>query len=69
MAIMSSALPTKRYVGTAKMLPDSRRPRRLPSVMSAMASTPMPTLTLARSGTAETICSTAFETDTATVSV
>jgi hypothetical protein len=31
-----SAIPTKRYVGTAKMLPDSRRPRRFASVMSVI---------------------------------
>ena len=41
MAIISRAEPTNRYVGTAKMLPDSRRPRRLPIVISAIATTPI----------------------------
>ena len=36
----ASALPTKRYVGTAKMFPDSRRPRRLPRAMSETTVTP-----------------------------
>ena len=67
MAIISSALPTNRYVGTAKMLPDSRRPRRLPSVMRAIATTPMITRSSSSSGIAEVICSTADDVDTATV--
>ncbi len=57
----------KRYVGRAKMLPDSRRPRRLPSVMSAIAATPISTRSPSRPGIAETICSTAEDVDTATV--
>ncbi len=34
MPTIASASPTKRYVGTAKMFPDSRRPRRFAIVMS-----------------------------------
>ena len=51
------------------MLPASRMPRRLPSVISPMAMTPIGTAHGCRSGTADTICSTADEVDTATVSV
>ena len=36
-AIISSAETTNTYVGIAKMLPDSRRPRRLPSMIRMMA--------------------------------
>jgi len=35
-ATMVRARPTNRYVGTAKMFPDSRRPRRLAIVMREM---------------------------------
>ena len=66
-AIIRNALPRNRYVGTAKMLPASRRPRRLAIVISAIAPTPMPTAKGASAGTAEVICSTADEVETATV--
>ena len=49
------------------MLPDSRSPRRLPSVIRPMAVTPMRTASGWSSGMAETICSTADEVETATV--
>ena len=35
-ATIASARPTNRYVGTAKMLPDSRSPRRLATVIRAI---------------------------------
>ena len=50
------------------MLPASRRPRRLPTVMRPIAPTPMTTRQSSRAGNAEVICSTADEVDTATVS-
>ena len=53
----------------AKMLPASRRPRRLPSVIRPMAVTPITTFQSYRAGTAEAICSTADDVDTATVMV
>ena len=40
----SRAIPTKRYVGIAKMLPDSRMPRRLAAVTRMMTSAPSSTL-------------------------
>jgi hypothetical protein len=43
-AIMIRAEKTNRYVGTAKMLPDSRSPRRLPTVISKMATTAITTV-------------------------
>ncbi len=49
------------------MLPASRRPRRLASVMSASDPTPMSTRTSPRAGNADTICSTADEVETAAV--
>ena len=49
------------------MLPDSRRPRRLPSVIRPIALTPIGTATGSSAGKAETICSTADEVETATV--
>ena len=52
----------------AKMLPASRSPRRLPIVINPMALTPMITLQSMSTGTADVICSTADEVDTATVS-
>ena len=68
--IISSALPTNRYVGIAKMLPDSRRPRRLPSVIRHHgADRDLDVRRGARLGSAEMICSDADEIETATVSV
>ena len=50
------------------MLPDSRRPRRLPSVIRTMAATPISDALVERApGTAEVICSTADDVETATV--
>ena len=49
------------------MLPASRSPRRLAIVINAIADTPMPTATGASDGSAETICSTADDVETATV--
>ena len=51
----------------AKMLPDSRMPRRLPSVISRMQATPMGTVSGSKVGSAEVIWATADEVDTATV--
>ncbi len=51
----------------AKMLPDSRMPRRLPSVISRMNTTHITTVNGMSAGTADVICSTADEMDTATV--
>ena len=51
----------------AKMLPLSRTPRRLMSVMKAITLTAMTTRKGTRPGKAETIWATPEETDTATV--
>jgi hypothetical protein len=51
----------------AKMLPDSRSPRRLPIVIRMMAVTPITSFHSATSGTAETTCSAAEAVETATV--
>ena len=51
------------------MLPASRMPRRLPSVMTAIELTPMSTLIPCSGGKAEEICSTAEEVETETVSM
>src|SRR4051794_363702 len=67
MAIITSAPKRNRYVGTAKMLPASRTPRRLAIVISRIALTPIPTRTEPRPGRAETICSTADDVDPAAV--
>src|SRR6476659_4414499 len=67
MAIIAKALNMKRYVGTAKMLPASRTPRRLAIVMSPSAETPIRTRTSPRAGNADTICSTADDVETAAV--
>ena len=66
-AIISRAPNRNRYVGTAKMLPASRRPRRLPIVMSPIAVTPIATEAGATAGKAEMTCSTADDVETATV--
>ena len=66
-AIITNALNRNRYVGTAKMLPASRMPRRFATVISASAPTPIGTATPASCGNADTICSTADEVETAAV--
>ena len=67
MMIISKAEPTKRYVGRAKMFPDSRRPRRFPTMMSITAMTPIHTRQSSKPGNAEISCSTADVVETATV--
>ena len=68
MAIISSAEPTNRYVGIAKRLPASRRPRRLPIVIRAIAATHELDPEVDRGpGTAEVTCSIADAVETATV--
>jgi hypothetical protein len=49
------------------MFPASRSPRRLPSVIKAIATTPMTIRSSKSAGNADVICSTADEVDTATV--
>ena len=62
-----SASPMNRYVGTAKMLPDSRSPRRFATVIRAIDSSPISTRRSARFGTIEKIWSSADDVETATV--
>ena len=64
---MNSAMPMNRYVGMAKMLPDSRRPRRLATVIRAMATSAISTRSGFRFGDTEISWSTADEVETATV--
>ena len=59
----------KRYDGRAKSRPDSRRPRRLPTAMRAMAAMHSSTRTGKRTGNAEVMAAMPAETLTATVSV
>jgi hypothetical protein len=66
-AIMISAEPMNRYVGAAKIVPASRRPRRFATAMSPIAKTPIRTRSSYRIGNADTICSTADDVETATV--
>ena len=51
------------------MLPASRRPRRLPSVISPIANSAISTRKGSSAGIADASCSTADDVDTATVSV
>ncbi len=67
MPIIVRAPNRNRYVGTAKMLPASRTPRRFATVIRPMASTPISTRIGSRPGTAETSCSTADDVETAAV--
>jgi hypothetical protein len=67
MAIIRRADTRNRYVGRAKMLPDSRSPLRLPKVMRAIDSTPSSIRQSRSAGKAEMSCSTADAVDTATV--
>jgi len=51
-ASIANMAAMKRYVGAAKMLPDSRMPRRLPSVISTIAPTQKGTVYGSRRGNA-----------------
>ncbi len=62
-------LNTKKYVGTAKMLPDSRMPRRLPTVRIARNARHISTRYGSSCGNADVIARTPAEMLTATVSV
>ena len=55
------------YVGIAKIVPDSRIPRKFSRVMMPTAITPMATLLSLSSGNAETTANTPAAIDTATV--
>ena len=66
--IMANIAAMKRYVGAAKIEPDSRMPRRLPTMISAMSATQMATRWLPAAGIALWIWSTPLATETATVS-
>jgi hypothetical protein len=57
----------KPYVGNANIRPDSRTPRRLPSVSTAMQSNESSTLCDASVGAAELSAKTPAATETATV--
>src|SRR5438309_8595299 len=57
----------KKYVGAAKMEPDSRMPRRFPIVMTAIAAIQSTTLCWFRFGKALVKYETPLATDTATV--
>ena len=67
--ISTKMLTMKKYVGTAKMRPDSRMPRRLPTVSSARKIRHSSTRYVSSHGTAEVIASTPAEMLTDTVSV
>ena len=67
LATISRARPTNRYVGMAKMFPDSRRPRRLPTVIRAITVTANGMRHGSRSGAMEISWSIAEEVETATV--
>src|SRR4029079_6473284 len=56
------------YVGAAKILPDSRTPRRFPYAIRTIESTAISTRNGADAGTSAMIAATPAETDTATVS-
>ena len=58
----------KKYVGTAKMRPDSRTPRMLAKAMAAIQATPSTILWSWSAGTAEVTAATPAATDTDTVS-
>ena len=57
----------KRYVGAAKIRPDSLTPRRLPIAISAMKNRHIGTRSSCNAGTAAMIADTPAETETATV--
>ncbi|CAB4911926.1 unannotated protein [freshwater metagenome] len=58
---------TNRYVGTAKLLPDSRSPRRFAAARNATRPTASSTRCSASAGNAEMMLSVPEATDTATV--
>ncbi len=58
---------TNRYVGAAKIVPDSRMPRRLARVMSTTAPIDSGTVSGSQSGTIEVSAATPAATDTETV--
>ncbi len=60
---------TKKYVGTAKMRPDSRMPRRLPTIRMARKNRHISTRKTSSRGNADVIASTPAEMLTDTVSV
>ena len=66
-AMIMRAMVTNRYVGTAKMLPDSRRPRRFAMVISAMTPTATSIRSTSSAGTIEINWSIADDVETATV--
>ena len=67
MRITNARVPTKRYVGTAKILPDSRTPRRFPQVRMTIETSPKATRCSCRAGNADVIAATPAATLTATV--
>src|SRR5262245_21012509 len=66
--IMKPNDTTKKYVGTAKIRPDSRTPRMLASAITATHATPSATLCEVSSGNADVTAATPAATDTDTVS-
>ncbi len=62
-----SVVTMKKYVGTAKMLPDSRMPRRFPIISSATNPSVSSTRLTCQSGNAEVIAATPAAMLTATV--
>ena len=66
--ISEMTLRMNRYVGAAKIFPDSRTPRRFPSAIRQMKITAIGTRNTCRPGAAAMIAATPADTDTATVS-
>ena len=64
---MPNASPMNRYVGTAKMFPDSRRPRRLAIVISPIETNAISMRTSYAAGMIDWIWAIAEAVDTATV--
>jgi len=64
-----SIITMKKYVGTEKILPDSRTPRRFPIMRIATKPIPIVTRWSCRAGTAEVSAATPAATLTETVSV
>ena len=63
----TSRPPMYRYVGSMKIEPDSRMPRRLPSISSNTIPTAISTRSGKTDGAIEVMAATPLETDTATV--
>ena len=61
-------LKMKKYVGTAKMRPDSRTPRRFPNEIRQMNATEIRTVNGFSAGNADTSAAVPAATETATVS-